>query len=203
MSVQDCSRGGGQRVAVGVCFWSTSGRRELAMVVRVLWAAAVTSVVAACSAIGHAAPPDLKLSDVTPGSGIQFVHTIGDDKMTNIVESTGVGCALLDYDGDGWLDIYLVNGVHLPGVSDPSVAGAADLARATDRLYRNRGDWTFEDVTSRVGILPGGYGMGVTVADYDNDGRRDSVRHELRTQSSVPEPSGRDVGGRGSQVGCQ
>ncbi len=120
-----------------------------------------------------AEPPSLRLTDMTLQSGIRFVHTIGDDKMTNIVEATGVGCALLDYDGDGWLDIYLVNGIHLDGVSDPSFVGQESLRNATDRLYRNRGDWTFEEVTEKAGILPGGYGMGVTVGDYDNDGRRD------------------------------
>ncbi len=118
-------------------------------------------------------PAALLFSDVSRASGIDFVHTIGDDKMTNIVEATGVGCALFDFDGDGWLDLYLVNGMHLDGVSDPACANKETLRRATDRLYRNRGDWTFEDVTDKVGILPGGYGIGVAVGDYDNDGRRD------------------------------
>ncbi len=119
------------------------------------------------------AQPPLRFTEVTNSSGIDFVHTIGDDKMTNIVEASGVGCAMLDYDGDGWLDIYLVNGVHLDGVSDPTVADKQKLKDATDRLYRNRGDGTFEDVTLKAGILPGGYGMGVVAGDYNNDGRPD------------------------------
>ena len=117
--------------------------------------------------------PAVRMTDVTQQSGIRFTHTIGDDKMTNIVESTGVGCALFDFDGDGWLDIYLVSGVFLDGLSDPQTANKLPLRTATDRLYRNRGDGTFEDVTAQAGILPGGYGMGVAVGDYDNDGRRD------------------------------
>lgn len=121
----------------------------------------------------QAAEPGIKLVDVSATSGIKFRHTIGDDAMTNIVESTGVGCALFDYDGDGWLDIYLVNGVHLKGLSDPDQQDWETLSEASDRLYRNRGDWTFEDVTQRAGILQGGYGMGVTVADFDNDGDPD------------------------------
>ena len=58
-------------------------------------------------------------TDVTANAGIDFVETIGDDRMTNIVESTGVGCGFLDYDGDGWMDIYLVNGCWTKGLSDP------------------------------------------------------------------------------------
>ncbi len=115
----------------------------------------------------------MRFTDVTIEAGIHFRESIGDDKMTNIVEATGVGCAWLDFDGDGWMDIYLVNGMHLEGVSDPQMAGKEQLRLATDRLYRNRGDGTFEDVTERAGILPSNYGMGVAVADYDNDGRRD------------------------------
>ena len=77
---------------------------------------------------------------------------MGDDQMTNIVEATGVGCAWMDFDGDGWLDIYLVNGVHLDGLSDPQVADKHQLAsRPPIALYRNRGDGTFEDVTRRRG----------------------------------------------------
>jgi len=117
------------------------------------------------------AEPALKLTDVTTMAGIAFEHTIGDDKMTNIVESTGVGCALLDYDADGWLDIYLVNGIYLEGLSDPAAAKQqTGQAAATDRLYRNLGNGKFEDVTHQAGVLAGGYGMGATVADFDNDG---------------------------------
>ena len=112
----------------------------------------------------------LRFTDVTAEAGIRFVHTIGDAAMTNIVESTGVGCAFLDYDGDGWLDVYLVNGVYRNDISDPNTPDKETLKQATDRLYRNRGDGTFEDVTIQAGILPGGYGMGVAAADYDNDG---------------------------------
>ncbi len=116
---------------------------------------------------------EVRFTDVTKAAHLEFVHTIGDDKMTNIVEASGVGCAMLDFDGDGWLDIYMVNGVHLDGVSDPDAPDKPQRRTATDRLYRNRGDGTFEDVTEKAGILPGGYGMGVVVGDYNNDGRPD------------------------------
>jgi len=133
----------------------------------VLWAASVWSV----PLYGQDSP--VRFTDVTLAAGLTFQHTMGDDKMSNIVEATGVGCAWLDFDGDGWLDIYLVNGAHLEGVSDPRAPDKERLSGASDRLYRNRGDGTFEDVTEQVGLAAGDYGMGVAVADYDNDGRRD------------------------------
>lgn len=125
------------------------------------------------TSLATAAESALRFTDVTLEAGIDFVHTIGDDAMDNIVESSGVGCALLDYDGDGRLDVFLVSGVHLDGLSDPSTPDRQQLERASDRLYRNRGDGLFEDVTERSGILPGGYGMGVAAADFDNDGHTD------------------------------
>ncbi|MFH0983152.1 MAG: VCBS repeat-containing protein, partial [Planctomycetota bacterium] len=114
-------------------------------------------------------------TDVTLAAGIDFVETIGDDEMTNIVEATGAGCGFLDYDGDGWMDIYLVNGCWMKDLSDPGLdpVRREKLAAATDRLYRNRGDGTFEDVTVKAGLARPAYGMGVIVADYDNDGDAD------------------------------
>jgi hypothetical protein len=123
--------------------------------------------------VAFAAPaPRVTFEDITARAGITFKHTFGDDELSSLVEATGVGCAFLDYDNDGWLDIYLVSGCRLVGLSDPT-PNAEVLKHATDRLYRNRGDGTFEDVTVKAGILPGGYGVGVLVGDYDNDGYPD------------------------------
>ena len=107
------------------------------------------------------APPSVTFTDMTEKAGLHFKHNLGATELTSLVQATGVGCAFLDYDNDGWLDIYLVNGGALAG-EDPGVV--------TDRLYHNRGDGTFEDVTAKAGLLPGGYGIGVLVGDYDNDG---------------------------------
>jgi len=111
-------------------------------------------------------------TDVTIAAGIDFVETIGDDEMSNIVESAGVGCGFLDFDNDGWMDIYLISGHWSEGLSDPEFEpGERDrLAKATDRLYRNRGDGVFEDVTAQAGLATPAFGMGVVTADYDNDG---------------------------------
>jgi hypothetical protein len=114
-------------------------------------------------------------TEVTTEAGIESVETIGDHEMTNIVESAGAGCGFLDYDNDGWLDIYLVNGCWQKGLSDPMLdpQERTKLASVTDRLYRNRGDGTFEDVTRQAGLAKPAYGMGVIAADYDGDGDKD------------------------------
>ncbi len=111
-------------------------------------------------------------TDVTLTSGIDFVETIGDEDMSSIVESAGVGCAFLDYDNDGWMDIYLISGYWLEGISDPEIEPVLRerLSKATDRLYRNRGDGTFEDVSETAGVAQPAFGMGVVTGDYDNDG---------------------------------
>jgi len=76
------------------------------------------------------------------------------------------GVGLLDYDGDGYLDIYLVNGAAIPSLRKES-------PEYWNRLYRNNHDGTFTDVTERAGVAGAGYGMGIAVGDYDNDGRPD------------------------------
>ncbi len=132
----------------------------------------VASMGTAASASEPHRAPAVTFVDVTRAAGIEFVQTIGDGVMSNIVESTGVGCGFLDYDGDGWCDIYLVNGCWLSGLSNPQLdpPRRRKLASATDRLYRNRGDGTFADVTVAAGLARSSYGMGIVAADYDGDG---------------------------------
>ncbi len=132
------------------------------------WRAVLLGLVAVAAA---ATVPLPRLVDVTAAAGITWSHSIGDDDLSTIVESTGAGCAFLDYDGDGDLDIYLVNGCYLRGVSN--VRGRALDGRLANALYRNNGDGTFTDVTAAAGVGDRGYGMGCTAADYDNDGDTD------------------------------
>lgn len=114
-------------------------------------------------------PPPLPFADVTAECGADFAHSFGDPNMNTIVESAGVGVTLLDYDGDGLLDIYAVNGAHVPGVSE----GPPPASPPTNRLYRNLGGLRFEDVTDATGAGDRGYGMCAVAADYDNDGDTD------------------------------
>jgi enediyne biosynthesis protein E4 len=95
-------------------------------------------------------------------SGITWKHTSGLSPEKYLPQSTGAGCAFLDFDNDGWMDIYLVN------------SGKCDIYTPSqplrNALYRNNRDGTFTDVTEKAGVLGGGYGMGVAVGDYNNDG---------------------------------
>ncbi|MGB6945201.1 MAG: CRTAC1 family protein [Bryobacteraceae bacterium] len=105
--------------------------------------------------------PGFRLADVTAQSGISFRHNNGAFGAKYLPETLGPGCAFLDYDGDGWLDILLVNGANWPGHKGE---------RSTLSLYRNNRNGTFTDVTQRAGLAVEMYGMGVAVADYNNDG---------------------------------
>ena len=107
----------------------------------------------------------IRLHDVTASSNITFQHTHGGSGERYIMETVAAGLALFDYDADGFIDIYFINGAPLKGtVLDTPPRNA---------LYRNNGDWTFTDVTEAAGVGDLGFGLGVTVGDYDNDGDPD------------------------------
>jgi enediyne biosynthesis protein E4 len=108
--------------------------------------------------------------DATERSGIHFRHSFGEKDLSSILEGTGSGCAWLDYNNDGLLDLYVVSGRHLDGITDRSAPDGAD---ATNHLYRNNGDGTFTDVTAAAGAAGKGFGIGVTAGDFDNDGNED------------------------------
>jgi tetratricopeptide (TPR) repeat protein len=108
----------------------------------------------------------IRFMDMTAAAGIAFTHEAGATGAKWYPETIGAGVGFVDYDGDGWPDILLVNGTHWP--EKQSAAAVPDAP--TLRLYRNRGDGTFEDVTQRAGMAVPVYGMGLAAADYDNDG---------------------------------
>jgi len=104
--------------------------------------------------------------EVAPSqSGIDFVHTDGSSGKRYMVETVIGSLAIFDYDNDGWLDIYFVNGTPLLGTKLETPP--------RNQLYRNNGDWTFTDVTIASGLGDMQYGMGVVVGDYDQDGDAD------------------------------
>ena len=112
--------------------------------------------------------PDLGLSfvNVARESGLN-AKTIfgGEHKNKYLLETTGCGVAFYDYDNDGWLDIFLVNGSRLEGFPKGQ--------EPTSHLFKNNRDGTFTDVTAKAGVAHSGWGQGVCIGDYDNDGYED------------------------------
>src|SRR5438552_382465 len=106
------------------------------------------------------ASPSVQFDNITQTAGIHFVHYKGSNGTSTILEEAGPGVCVADYDGDGWQDIYFVNGrdLYKRGVS------------ARNALYHNKGDGPFTDVTDRAGVPGDAYGLGCVWGDYDNDG---------------------------------
>jgi len=121
-----------------------------------------------------ASPSDAaKYTDVTSALNINFEYVASHTSRKYLIETMGSGVALFDYDNDGRLDIFVVNGAPL---SDPTPRGTIPQKTGPkdwNRLFHQKKDGTFEDVTEKAGLQGAGYGMGVAVADYDNDGFED------------------------------
>ena len=110
--------------------------------------------------------PGVNFVNVAKGSGLNAKLIYGGEhKNKYLLETTGCGVAFYDYDNDGWLDIFFVNGTRLEGFS----AGQEPI----NRLFKNNRDGTFTDVTLRAGLSHSGWGQGVCIGDYDNDGYED------------------------------
>ncbi len=147
------------RRAIASGLGSTSGRcHTLALLAGVCWLATAN------------AQSPIQLRDVTRQTGISFIHTDGSGGRRYIVETVCCGLALLDYDRDGDVDVYFLNGAPLPGTKVPVPPKTVPPKNA---LYRNDGNWKFTDVTEQAGVGDTGYGLGVCAGDYDNDGDLD------------------------------
>lgn len=130
-----------------------------------LIAAALAALPAAGQSGADGTPPPVpQFVNALEKSGIGFVHESGSLDKDYIIEVNGSGVGLLDYDADGDLDLFFLNGSYLtPPEGEPP----------TDRLYRNEGGWRFTDVTEEAGVGGAGWGFGCAAADYDNDGDTD------------------------------
>ena len=120
-----------------------------------------------------ASPPGPIFEDVTTKSGVRFRQESSRTSQKYLPESMGGGVAMFDFDNDGWLDLFFVNGAKL---LDPMPRGTVpdkSEPRFWNRLYKNNRDGTFSDVTEKAGLQGRHYGMGVTTGDYDNDGNMD------------------------------
>jgi enediyne biosynthesis protein E4 len=133
----------------------------------VLFAVNVLAALLGEARSGAPEPPlGFSFRSAAPEAGLTATTVFGGREGNRyLLETTGCGVALLDYDGDGWQDVFLVNGTTLEGFP-PGQA-------PTNHLYRNRGDGRFEDVTKKAGLAESGWGQGACAGDYDNDGHVD------------------------------
>ena len=123
------------------------------------------------------APPATKTTaqyiEAQNAAGVHFQYLNSPTPNKYLIETMGGGVALLDYDGDGWLDVFLVNGAALGNPQPDNQPPDKSKPQYWNRLFRNNHDGTFTDVTVKAGVKGEGYGMGAAVGDYDNDGHED------------------------------
>jgi len=109
-------------------------------------------------------------TDITKKAGITFKYTFGDDSYKNIIESSGSGITIFDYNNDGLMDLYLMNGTYLEGISDP---GGIKYKDSHNELYKNNGNGTFTEVSKTAGVGGHQWSMAAGPIDLDNDGFQD------------------------------
>src|SRR5580698_6620482 len=108
----------------------------------------------------------ITFDDIADRAGVHFTSNSGPTPQKHQPEAMVGGVAIFDFDGDGYQDLYFVNGAEMPSLEKTG-------PQFKNRLFRNNHDLTFTDVTDKAGVGGSGYGMGVAAADYDNDGRVD------------------------------
>src|ERR1035438_4898100 len=139
--------------------------RTWAVSTRAVWIRAV-AIILGLAAVSMAPDAKIRFENIVVPSGIAFVLDNSATPQKHQIEAMIAGVAVFDYNNDGLLDIYFVNGAAIPGLDKSN-------PRYYNRLYRNNGDGTFTDVTDSAGLRGAGFGMGVAVGDYDNDGYED------------------------------
>ena len=149
--------------------------RQIKVCAMVCFATAVVTLATAQNAKPSKPTPVTtgKFSDTTAAAGVHFQHLAPHGSRKYLLETMAPGVALLDFDNDGRLDIFVTNGAS---VADPTSKGTIPQKTGPEywnRLYHQKPDGTFEDVTEKAGLQGVGYGMGVAVGDYDNDGYED------------------------------
>src|SRR5262245_24074396 len=136
---------------------------------KLVWACAALAVVCTAPTLVRSQPPaplSFSFANVAREAGLTHLTVFGGESSNKyLLETTGTGVAVIDFDEDGLPDLFFVNGTRLEGF-------AASRA-PTNHLYRNQGNWTFEDVTARAGLTATGWGQGACVGDIDNDGHDD------------------------------
>src|SRR5438067_5154688 len=135
-----------------------------------VWLALMAAGVAAVPRVGFPqeafASVGFSFTNVAREAGLNHVTVFGGATANKyLLETTGTGVAFIDFDSDGWLDLFFVNGSTLEGFPPDKAP--------TNHLYRNKADGTFEDATARAGLGASGWGQGVCVGDYDGDGHDD------------------------------
>jgi len=113
---------------------------------------------------------NVKFTDVTEEAGIDFLYTFGDYTYENILESSGSGITVFDYNNDGLPDLYMLNGTYIEGISD--TAGKV-FENTRNKLYKNNGNGTFTEISRKAGVDDPKWGMAAGAIDYDNDGDED------------------------------
>ena len=133
---------------------------------RVLYCLILVSI----SAVTSAQKKNIMFTDITKKAGIDFKYTIGDFTYKNIIESSGSGITVFDYNNDGLMDLYLMNGTYLEGISDPE---GKVFMNSHNYLYKNNGNGTFTEVSEKAGVGGHQWSMAAGAIDLDNDGYQD------------------------------
>lgn len=140
--------------------------RQCACGCAIAWLVVATDPIGAQPAQAtRTAQSGIHFTDISVPAGLRFRHVSGQSGRSYFIEQWGSGAAFFDYDGDGWLDVFLAQGGALPGFTGAAPAG--------NRLFRNNRDGTFSDATDAAGLRSQRYTLGVAAADYDNDGHTD------------------------------